>query len=437
MRHSCYPRSTTVAAVAVIAASPRPGGHSVTAVMDALLRLLPTYRPAMDRISLAIHARPEVRFQERYAVSELTRWLAGEGFAVGHPVGGLETAFVARHQGSRPGPTVAVLMEYDALPGLGHGCGHNLIAAGGALAAILAAKVQSDHPGTLLAVGTPAEEGGGGKIHLLEAGVFDEVDAALMFHPADRGLVARHALAAAHLGFRFHGRAAHAAKNPQDGRSALAAVQLFFAAVDMMRQFVPATVRLHGVVTNGGDAPNVVPALTEAALFVRDTTAEGVADLVARVTDAANGAALATGCTAEVFETAPQYADRIHSMTLANRCAGYLGALGVELEPPSPDNPAGSSDIGNLSHAVPVIHPYLQIVERDTPGHSEQMRDAAGGPEAHDRTALMALALARTALDALGDPEFLAAVRGEFRAAVGEPAGLDNATPSMRSGARR
>jgi amidohydrolase len=411
-----------VAGVAVIAAAARHGSPSVTAVMDDLLRLLPAYRSAMDRISLAIHARPEVRFEERYAVSELTRWMAGEGFAVGCPAGGLETAFVARHQGGRPGPTVAVLMEYDALPGLGHGCGHNLIAAGGALAAILAAKAQPDHPGTLLAIGTPAEEGGGGKIHMLEAGVFDDVDAALMFHPADRGLVARHALAAAHLGLRFHGRAAHAAKNPQDGRSALAAVQLFFTAVDMMRQFVPATARLHGIVTNGGDAPNVVPALSEATLFVRDTTAEGVADLIARITDAANGAALATGCKADIVETAPQYAGRVHNMTLANRCAGYLGQLGIDLEPPSPANPAGSSDVGNLSHAVPVIHPYLQIAERDTPGHSEQMRDAAGGPEAHDRTALMAVAIARTALDALNDPELLTAARAEFRDAVGESA---------------
>jgi amidohydrolase len=407
--------STTIAAVAVIAAAPADGGPSVTAVMDDLLRLLATHRPAMDRISLAIHRRPEVRFEERYAVAELTRWLAGEGFAVGTPAGGLETAFVARHHGSRPGPTVAVLMEYDALPGLGHGCGHNLIAAGGALAAILAARCRPDHPGTLLAIGTPAEEGGGGKIHLQEAGVFDSVDAALMFHPADRGLVARHALAAAHLGLRFHGRSAHAAKNPQDGRSALAAVQLFFAAVDMMRQFAPPTARLHGIVTNGGDAPNVVPALTEATLYVRDTTADGVADLVARVTDAANGAALATGCKAEIVETAPPYAGRVNNMTMANRCAGYLSELGIDLEPPSPDNPAGSSDIGNLSQAVPVIHPYLQIADRDTPGHSEQMRDAAARPEAHDRTALMAVALARTALDALDDPDFLTAVREEFR----------------------
>ncbi len=386
--------------------------------MIDVLTALRRHRAEMERVSLAIHAQPELCFEERYAVSLLTEWLTGAGFTVEQRAGGLETAFVARHEGGRPGPTVAVVMEYDALPELGHGCGHNLIAAGGALAAIAAAETVPDHAGTLLAIGTPAEEGGGGKILMLEAGVFDGVDAALMFHPADRGLVARHGLAAVSLGFRFRGRAAHAAKNPEDGRSALAAVELFFDAVDKLRQFVPSTARLHGIITNGGAAPQVVPALTEARMLVRDLTDSSVADLVARVTDAAHGAALAAGCTAEIYEYAPAYTARVHNMTLANRCAGYLADRGVALEAPSPSNPAGSSDAGNLSRAIPMIHPYLQIAERGTPSHSEAMRDAACRPEAHDRVSLMAEAIARTALDVLGDEEFLAAVRKEFQGAV-------------------
>jgi amidohydrolase len=376
------------------------------------------HRAEMDRVSLAIHAHPESRFEERYAASLLSTWLAAAGFAVERGAGGLETAFVARHEGGRPGPTVALLLEYDALPELGHGCGHNLIAAGGALAAIVAAEAFPEHPGTLLAIGTPAEEGGGGKILMLDAGVFAGVDAALMFHPGDRGLTARHALGVAHLGFRFRGRAAHAAKNPEQGRSALAAAQLFMVAVDMMRQFVPSTARLHGIVTNGGAAPNVVPDLAEVALFARDTTPEGVADLVARVTDAAHGAALATGCTAEIYQTSPTYTDRINNMTLADRCADHLAAAGIALEAPSADNPAGSSDIGNLSRVLPIIHPYLQIADRGTPAHSVQMRNAAATPEALDRTAVMAEALARTALDVLDDGDFLAAVRQEFNAST-------------------
>ncbi len=383
------------------------------------------HRAEMERVSLAIHARPELCFQEHHAVSVLTTWLAGAGFAVQCPAGGLGTAFVARHEGARPGPTVAVVMEYDALPDLGHGCGHNLIGAGGALAAIVAAEAFPEHPGTLLAVGTPAEEGGGGKIRLLEAGVFDGVDAALMFHPADRGLVARHGLAATSLGLRFHGRAAHAAKNPEDGRSALAAAQLFLAAVDAMRQFVPSTARLHAIITNGGAAPQVVPALAEARMLVRDLTDGSVADLVERVTDAAHGVARAAGCTAEVYGFAPPYAARVNNMTLAERCAGHLAGFGVTLEAPSMANPAGSSDAGNLSRAVPMIHPYLQIADRGTPSHSEAMREAARTPRAHDSTALMAAAIARTALDVLTDPHLLAAARAEFDAVApgAEPPG--------------
>jgi amidohydrolase len=386
--------------------------------MKEMTQVIARHRAEMDRISRAIHQTPETRFEERFAAETLTGWLAENGFSVERGVGGLETAFVARHEGSAPGPTVAILMEYDALPGVGHGCGHNLIGAGCALAAIAAAEAFPDHPGTLLAIGTPGEEGGSGKVLMLEAGVFDGVDVALMFHPMDRGLVASRALAAHHLGFRFMGRSAHAAKNPEDGRSALAAAQLFLTAVDMMRQFVPSSARMHGIVTNGGAAPNVVPELAEVSMYVRDVTEERVADLVVRVTDAAHGAALAAGCRAEIYTTSPAYAERVNNMTLAERCAGYLAASGIVLEPPSVKNPAGSSDIGNVSKAIPAIHPYFQIAERGTPGHSSEMREAAALPEAHDRTASMAEAIARTALDALSDEEFFAAVRKEFTSAV-------------------
>lgn len=386
--------------------------------MKDMTQVIARHRAEMDRISRGIHRTPETRFEERFAAETLAGWLEDNGFSVQREAGGLETAFVARHEGRGDGPTVAILLEYDALPGLGHGCGHNLIGAGGALAAIAAAEAFPDHPGTLLAIGTPGEEGGGGKILMLEAGVFDGVDAALMFHPADRGITARHALAADHLGFRFIGRAAHAAKNPEDGRSALAACQLFLTAVDIMRQFVPSTARLHGIITQGGTAPNIVPELAEASMYVRDLTEEQVAGLVVRVTDAAHGAALATGCRAEIYTTSPAYTERLNNMTLAERCAEHLAASGIVLEPPSAGNPAGSSDIGNLSKSIPIIHPYLQIAERGTPGHSAEMREAAARPEAHDRVALMAGAIARTALDALSDQEFLAAIRKEFHSAV-------------------
>lgn len=379
-------------------------------------------RPALEQLSLDLHGTPETRFEEHYAVEQLAGRLSAAGFEVDKDVAGLPTAFTAVHRGAADGPTVAVLLEYDALPGLGHGCGHNLIAAGGLTAALAAAAVRPEHPGTLKVIGTPGEEGGGGKILMLERGVFHAVDAAVMFHPSDRSLRARHALAASHLRMTFHGVAAHAAKAPWDGRSAAAAAQLFLTAVDSLRQFVPPTARVHGIIAHGGAAPNVVPDRTEVDIFVREATSAALDALLPRVLAAAEGAALATGTTVEHTETAPRYAERNNNMVMADRLADHADGLGLHLEPPSPANPAGSSDIGNLSVELPVIHPYVQICSRGTPGHSVQMREAARGARAHDAVQTIATALAALVLDLLGDPDLLSAAREEFQASTTRPA---------------
>ncbi|MEV6378475.1 amidohydrolase [Streptomyces sp. NPDC051773] len=400
-------------------------------------------RPALEQLSLDLHGTPETRFEEHYAVEQLAGRLATAGFEIDKGVAGLPTAFTATHRGaaskdagtaSAPGaPTIALLLEYDALPGIGHGCGHNLIAAGGLTAALAVAAVRPDHPGTLKVIGTPGEEGGGGKILMLERGVFRDVDAALMFHPADRGLRARHALAASHLRLTFHGVAAHAAKSPWDGRSAAAGAQLFLTAVDSLRQFMPPTARVHGIIADGGAAPNVVPDRTEVDIYVREATSAALDALLPRVLAAAEGAALATGTTVEHTETAPRYAERDNNMVLADRLADHAAALGLLLEPPSPANPAGSSDIGNVSVVVPTIHPYVQICDRDTPGHSARMREAARSTRAHDATETIAAALAALALELLTDPALLAAAHEEFTASAHHPAtgaGLSSHRPS-------
>jgi amidohydrolase len=371
----------------------------------------------MEAVSLAIHARPELKFGEFHAREVLTSWLAEAGFAVRAPVGGVETAFVAVHGGVEPGPCVAVLAEYDALPGIGHGCGHNLIAAGGVAAAIAVSAALPDHPGTVAVIGTPGEEmGGAGKVRLAEAGVFDGVDAAVMFHPGDRSLTARPGLAAAHLRVEFAGVSAHASVSPWLGRSALAAAQLFLQAIDALRQFVPPTVRLHGIVADGGQAPNVVPAHAAVDLYVRDRTAVSVVELVRRVRAAAEGAALATGTSATVGETGPLYAERRNNMVLAHRFGDAVRALGVDVATDDPDSPAGSSDIGNLSLLLPVIHPYIQIAAPGTPSHSEAMREAAASSFAHERTRVAATGLARVVADLLTEPDLLTAARAEFAA---------------------
>ncbi|KAB2343679.1 amidohydrolase [Actinomadura rudentiformis] len=390
---------------------------AAASTLETLSAELTSLRPRMDAVSLAIHARPELKFAEFHAQKQLAGWLAESGFAVRLAAGGVETAFVAVHQGTSPGPCVAVLAEYDALPDVGHGCGHNLIAAGGVAAAIAVVRTLPEHPGTVAVIGTPGEEmGGAGKVRLAGAGVFDGVDAAVMFHPGDRSLTFRPGLAAAHLRVAFNGVSAHASVSPWLGRSALAGAQLFLQALDAMRQFVRPTVRLHGIISDGGQAPNVVPAHAAVDLYVRDRTAASVEDLVGRVHDAAKGAALATGTTAAVGETGPLYAERRDNMVLAERFAEAVRALNVDIEPGDPDGPAGSSDIGNLSVLLPVIHPYIQIARTGTPAHSAAMRDAAATPFAHERTQVAATALGRVVTDLLTRPALLAEAQAEFAA---------------------
>jgi amidohydrolase len=364
-------------------------------------------------LSLDIHANPELAFSEYRACSALTAWLADEGFTVTPRAAGLDTAFVATW--GTGAPRIAFLLEYDALPEIGHGCGHNLIAAGGITAATAVRRALGDSTsGTLLVIGTPAEEGGGGKIIQLKAGIFDAVDAALMFHPGDRSLPWRHTLACVTLRVVATGTAAHASKNPEDGRNALTAVIQMFTAIDGLRQHIGPYARIHGIITNGGSAANVIPHLAEAELLVRHRTVAEAQALARRVRDCAQAAGLATGTSVTVTEPAPVYAERKSNRVIAEALVRHLADLQVPMEPPSEANPAGSSDVGNVSQRIPVIHPYLQIAPRGTPGHSPEFCAAAATPEAHQAMLQMAQGLSRTAADLFLDANLLARAREEF-----------------------
>jgi amidohydrolase len=370
------------------------------------------------QLSKAIHDNPETAFEEHLAADLLTTWLADHGFAVQRPLGALETAFRATGGSGRgAGPRVAFLAEYDALPGIGHGCGHNLIAAGALAAAASAAAAMPLLADQIVVIGTPGEEGGGGKALLLERGGFEGIDAALMFHPADRTIPWRHAKASIHLRVTFRGRAAHAAKNPEDGINALAAMIQFYVALDALRAHLPPSSQVHGVIVHGGDAPNVIPERTVADFLVRGATAGAAVDLLDRVNACAHGAALATGASVELTETAPRYAERRNNLPLATRLAEHLVGQGLSVEEPSPDDPSGSSDVGNVSQRLPTIHPYLAIAPRGTPSHSAAFQQAAGSDEALTATLAMASALANTALDLLEDPAFFERVQMDFRTA--------------------
>jgi len=364
-------------------------------------------------VSREIHQDPELAFREYHAASLLTAWLEDEGFAVERGIAGLETAFMAAR--GRGEPRIAYLLEYDALPDLGHGCGHNLIAAGGAAAAIaLARTFAGPETGTVHVVGTPAEEDGGGKIIELEAGVFDGMTAAMMFHPADRTLPTRRALACVDYKLTYHGVAAHAAKNPHQGVNALAAMIQFFVALDGMRQQLDPRARIHGIITKGGSAANIIPDLTEASFMVRHVTGELTRQLAAQVENCARAAALATGATCELRLSSPMYDERNDNPLMAERAGQYMAEAGLDVTDPSEDDGAGSSDIGNMSQRLPCIHPYAQIAPQGTAGHSIEMREAAASDAGHQAALKAAIALARVGADLLTDSQFRKQVRAEF-----------------------
>jgi amidohydrolase len=365
----------------------------------------------LTELSLDLHAHPELAMREHRSAGLLKEWLANEGFAVESPVAGLDTAFVA--QTGSGGPVIAYLLEYDALPEVGHGCGHNLIAAGGLGAATALRQALPDMPGTLRVIGTPGEEGKGGKVIELDAGVFDDVDAALMFHPGSTTMMIRHATASQPMTVKFHGKSAHAAGSPTEGRSALAAMIQLFVAIDSMRQFLPDLSRVHGVITDGGKAANVIPAYAEAEFQVRAITTEEAMEHVDRVIACAEAAAKATGTTVE-FEKHPFYAERKNNRVMAGRVGGYLEAQGVKVHEPVLRGGVGSSDIGNVSLRLPAIHPYLGITDRNVPGHSLEMAAAAATPSAQEAMLKMATALAKTGADLFLEPGLLDAAKKEF-----------------------
>lgn len=390
-----------------------PRAREILAAADRLA-------PELDALSRRIHAHPELGFMEVQASAWLAEYLAAHGFAVEREAGGVATAFRAT-LGAGGGPTVALLAEYDALPGIGHGCGHNLIATAAAGAgAILAAVFGGTAPGRVQVIGTPAEEGGGGKVALLHAGVFRGVDAALMIHPAPWTRIHEDLLGRLKLTVEFFGRPAHAAANPDEGVNALDAMVLHLQGLAAMRQQLRPDARLHGIVTHGGDAPNIIPEHTAGVFYVRALRREYVRELARRFEACAEGAATATGCRVKVTPEAFLYDPMRPNPALLDRFRANLAAVGVA-EDPSPARPAlASSDVGNVSQALPTIQPWVGILPPGAPEvafHTREFRDAAATDHAHGRMRAAACALALTALDALTDPALLRAAREELERA--------------------
>jgi amidohydrolase len=382
--------------------------HAIAAKIDDL-------KPTLEALSLRVHAHPELAWEERQAAAWLTGALEDEGFAVERELSGLETAFRATYELGAGGPTVALLAEYDALPDLGHACGHNLIctAAIGAALALRHVLEGQGLEGRIQVIGTPAEEGGGGKIVLLERGAFEGIDAAMMFHPGARTMTTRGSLAATRVTMAFHGKAAHAAAAPHLGVNALDACIQTFNAINALRQHVKDETRIHGIITKGGSAPNIVPDYAEAKFSVRHRNLDYLQEVKEKVLDCARGAAMAVGATVE-FSEGLTYAERKVNRAMAGRFGEHLEALGEPVKEPPQIGGVGSSDFGNLSQVLPAIHPYVAIVPEGVSGHTPEFAAASASPEGIRGMLLAAKALALTTADLLADPRFLAKAKEEF-----------------------
>jgi amidohydrolase len=370
-------------------------------------------RPALAKLSRDIHANPELRFEEHKAAGWIAELLRSRGYAVEHGLAGMPTALRAR-KGNASGPKVAILGEYDALPEIGHACGHNLIATSAVGAFLAAASVVDRADGEVLFLGTPAEEGGGGKIKMIDAGVFEGLDAALMFHPFDRDMLAHTALASTWVAMTFKGVPAHAAAAPHDGKSALQACLDTFRLIDGQRVRFRDGVRVHGYVTNGGQAVNIIPELASCEFSVRARDTTELVRVRGIVERCAQAAALASEVTVEIVAR-QGYRDMRNNMTMARAFGQHLGALGR----PAPERDervgAGSTDMGDVSHVVPSIHPYLAIVgENEALCHQHAFAHAAASDRGLATAIEAAKALARTAVELLMDEQLRVAARAEW-----------------------
>jgi amidohydrolase len=367
----------------------------------------------MYDISEFLKANPETAYQEYKACDYLSGILEEKGFRVEKGVGQVETAFLAKPADGLPGrPAVAFLAEYDALPKIGHGCGHNLIAAASLGAAIALNKILATDSGGLVVVGTPAEEGGGGKVRLAEAGVFKNMDLAMMFHPGALNIAGKDMLGRIKFKMEFFGRTAHASGSPDKGINALDALVAAYTSINAIRQHLRPDGRVHGIITHGGDAPNIIPDYAAGLFYVRAGSRAYRDEIFERVTNCAKGAALAIGAECKIEIDPPKLDPMKRNGVLEAAITANMEALGITPDPD--DGRRGSSDIGNLSHYLPSMHPVLAIVDPKIPGHSIEFRDATTSDRGRKTLLDAAKMLAMTAYDFLISADMRKQVREVF-----------------------
>ena len=394
---------------------------------DMVVNGIEEARDQLTNISLDIHAHPELNYEEYHASALLADTLESSGFQVERGVGGVETAFRGTLQGGGgDGPTVALLLEYDALPGIGHGCGHNLIAISNLGAGLGIKAAMRNLPGRIVLLGTPAEEGGGGKIRMLDAGVFDGVDIALSSHPNSNmttiqtDIPEEETWSLAMVGYRyaFHGKAAHAARVPHEGINALNAVIHLFTGIDSLRQHLREDVRIHGVITDGGVAANVVPEFAAANFMLRSVDRNYLNVVVEGVRQVAEGAAQMTGARLEVEPAHPMYFNVRPSAAISQCALGHAEMAGLRIDdaPRGTGKGGASTDFGNVSQVIPSYYTRFAVSDQPVAGHSIALTEAAKTDLANNNAIGVAKLLALTACDLLTKPELVQAAREEFAA---------------------
>ena len=371
------------------------------------------HRDQLNELSLRIHSNPELAFQETKAVAWLTQYLEANGFSVEQGICRLPTAFRGDYGHGKP--AIAILAEYDALPGLGHACGHNLIATLAVGAGVASRLAVDQLGGSILVIGTPAEELYGGKIKMASRGAFDSVDVAMMVHPGTHDVATTQALACQTLEVEFFGKAAHAAAKPEAGINALEAMVQSFVAINSLRQHIKDSSRIHGIITDGGQAANIVPAHSAGVFIVRAESDIYLDELKQRVINCFAGAATASGARLEYRWEDVRYANMRNNLTLAQLFKQNMEFLGRKVKLTDPDSSVGSTDMGNVSQLVPGIHPTVAIAPEGVGIHSPQFALAAASEAGSRGLFDAAKALAMTVVDLVTSPEIIIKVKEEFR----------------------
>ena len=388
----------------------------ITAYVD---RQYPVYR----QIALDIHEHQEVSNYEFFACERLSEQLKAEGFEVKVDVAGHRTGFSAVYKAQKPGPVLVFLAEYDALPGLGHGCGHNLFGATSSLAASALKQVIDETGGEVRVYGTPGEEGGengSAKGSFVREGFFKDADAALCVHPGDKHEASTKNIACLPVDIEFWGKPAHAAAAPEQGINALDSLILTYNGINALRQHMTPDAMVHGIITSGGSAPNIVPEYAAAKFYFRASTVTRLEALYKRIEKIVEGAALMTGAKGRL----QPYQNRVDNMVPTPSFDAVYGKelalLGETMLPPAEGCGIGSSDVGNVSQVIPTIQPTIRIIDHPTPWHSEESKAAAKSEMGLASIALGAKALALTALDLIEDPALLRQIKADHAKAITE-----------------